>query len=61
MSPSLHARIDGEREAKQLLPPLSLLVVCLKKSRMCQNKYTVFVKVSCCVLHLACGHLVFLL
>lgn len=36
---SLHARIDGEHEAKQLL--LSLLVVYLEKSRMCQNKYTI--------------------
>ncbi len=36
---SLHARMDGEREAKQLL--LSPLLVCLEKSRMCQNKYTI--------------------
>ena len=36
---SLHARIDGEREAQQLL--LRPLVVCLEKSRMCQNKYTI--------------------
>lgn len=35
----LHARIDGEREAKQLLP--RPLVVYLEKSRMCQNKYTI--------------------
>lgn len=37
--PPLHARIDGEREAKQLL--LRPLVVYLEKSRMCQNKYTI--------------------
>lgn len=39
MASSLYARIDGEREAKQLLqrPP----VVRLEKSGMCQNKYTI--------------------
>lgn len=39
MASSLHARIDGEHEAKQLLPRPG--VVYLEKSRMCQNKYTI--------------------
>lgn len=47
------ATIVGEREAKQLL--LKPVVVCLEKSRMCHNKYTLLVLATLlCVLTYMC-------